>query len=162
VAGDVELLADSVGLEAEGQAVAAAMRDQLASLAATVRDLPHPRVFYEVDATVEIYGPADDSFLAEMVELAGGVPITSGSALSFAIPLERLVAEDPEIIVLGDAAYGTTPEIVAARPGWRDITAVRKGAIRPVPDDILVTRPGPRLPEGLRGLIEAIHPQALP
>ena len=123
--------------------------------------MPHPKVFYEVDATVEIYGPADDSFLAEMVELAGGVPVTSGSALSFVIPLERLVAEDPEVIVLGDAAYGTTAEDVAARPGWGDITAVREGAIRPA-EDILITRPGPRLPEGLRALIEAIHPDALP
>ena len=120
------------------------------------------RAIKEVDATVEIYGPADDSFLAEMVELAGAIPITSGSALSFAIPLERLVAEDPEVIVLGDAAYGTTPEIVAGRPGWGGMTAVREGAIRPVTDDILITRPGPRLPEGLRALIEAIHPDALP
>ena len=80
-----------------------------------------------------------------MVELAGGTPITSGSSLSFEVPLERLVAEDPEVIVLGDAAYGTTPEMVAERPGWGDMTAVREGAVRPVVDDILITRPGPRL-----------------
>jgi ABC-type Fe3+-hydroxamate transport system substrate-binding protein len=39
------------------------------------------------------------------------------------------------------------------------MTAVRTEAIRPV-DDIIITRPGPRLVEGLRQLAEAIHPDA--
>ena len=37
------------------------------------------------------------------------------------------------------------------------MTAVRTGAIRPV-NDLIVTRPGPRLVEGLRELALAIHP----
>jgi iron complex transport system substrate-binding protein len=74
------------------------------------------------------------------------------------MPVERLVAADPEVIVLGDAAYGTTPEAVAKRPGWEGMTAVRTGAIRPV-DDILVTRPGPRLADGLAALALAIDPK---
>jgi iron complex transport system substrate-binding protein len=37
------------------------------------------------------------------------------------------------------------------------MTAVRNGRIHPI-DDIVVTRPGPRLVEGLEALIRAIHP----
>ena len=44
-----------------------------------------------------------------------------------------------------------------ARPGWSGITAVEEGAVRAV-DDIPVTRPGPRLAEGLASLARAIHP----
>ena len=157
---DVGLIGAAVGRRAAAADVAEAMRDGFASLEGIVRDLPRPRVFYEIDASVQIYGPADESFLAEMVDVAGGEPITSGSAMSFEVSLERLIESDPEIIVLGDAAYGTTPEMVAARPGWEGMTAVREGAIRPVAD-VLVTRPGPRLVEGLRDLIEAIHPGAV-
>jgi hypothetical protein len=39
------------------------------------------------------------------------------------------------------------------------MTAVREGDVRPV-DDKLITRPGPRLAQGLRSLILAIHPDA--
>ena len=39
------------------------------------------------------------------------------------------------------------------------MTAVKSGAIRPV-DDVIVTRPGPRLVEGLRALALAIDPAA--
>jgi iron complex transport system substrate-binding protein len=38
------------------------------------------------------------------------------------------------------------------------MTAVKEGAIFPI-DDILVTRPGPRLVDGLQALIQAIQPQ---
>jgi len=159
VSGDVELVGKAVGRAAEGTELAAAMRADLAALAAAAGSLPKPRTFYEVDATNEIYGPADHSFLAEMVELAGGSPVTSGSADNFEIPLERLIAADPEVIILGDAAFGTTADAVAKRPGWGVMTAARAGAVR-VADDKLITRPGPRLAQGLRSLILAIHPGA--
>ena len=94
-----------------------------------------------------------------MITLAGGDPITTGSPTVFSIPLEMLLAADPQVIVLGDAAYGMTPEIVAARPGWGGMAAVASGAVRPV-NDVVVTRPGPRLVEGLRALVLAIDPNA--
>ena len=55
-----------------------------------------------------IYTAADGSFVEEMVALAGGDPITTGSPTDFAIPLEKLIDADPELILLGDAAYGVT------------------------------------------------------
>ena len=73
---------------------------------------------------------------------------------------EALVAADPQIILLGDGAYGVTADAVAARPGWNVLTAVKDGAITPV-DDIVVTRPGPRLVDGLLALTKAVHPDAV-
>jgi iron complex transport system substrate-binding protein len=125
--------------------------------AAAAAGATRPRVFYEIDATGDIYGPPDKSFIAEMVDLAGGDPITTGSPDVYSIPLERLIEANPEVIVLGDAAYGVTPEAVAARSGWGTMAAVTSGAIRPV-DDVAITRPGPRLVEGLRALADAINP----
>lgn len=159
VLADVELVATAAGESVVGAALAATMRTEIDAIAAAVTadGGPRPRVFYELDATKEIYGPADDSFVAEMVTLAGGDPITTGSPTVYSIPLETLIAADPEVVVLGDAAYGVTAEQVAARPGWGGMTAVREDAIRPV-DDVVVTRPGPRLAEGLRALALAIDP----
>jgi iron complex transport system substrate-binding protein len=53
-----------------------------------------------------------------------------------------------------------TPDAVAARSGWGGMTAVRDGRIVAV-DDVVITRPGPRLAEGLVALIGAIHPDLL-
>jgi len=65
---------------------------------------------------------------------------------------------DPEVIVLGDAIYGICPEAVATRPGWEGMTAVANGDVRAV-DDVPITRPGPRLAQGLGSLTRAIHPE---
>jgi iron complex transport system substrate-binding protein len=135
------------------------IRSAFANVKAAVAALPKPRVFYELDATGAIYGPADKSFLAEMFELAGAVPITTGSAQKYDISVERLIAQDPEVILMADAPFGVTAAQVAARPGWKVMTAVKNDDIRPI-DDQTVTRPGPRLFLGLELLARTIHPEA--
>jgi iron complex transport system substrate-binding protein len=155
---DFQLIAKAVNRPDGGNFLVASTRGQFEDIARKTTALPKPRTFYELDATKEIYGPADGSFIVEMIRLAGGEPITTGSTTVYSIPLEKLVAADPEVIILGDAAYGTTPDIVKARAGWLTMTAVKSGAIRPI-DDIIVTRPGPRLAEGLKALAQAIHPE---
>jgi iron complex transport system substrate-binding protein len=156
---DIELVGTAVGQAAEARDLTAAMQADFDGVATATADLPKPRVFYELDATTDLYTAADDSFIAEMIELAGGDPITTGSKTDFAISLEKLVTADPEVIVLGDAVYGVTPEAVASRPGWDVMTAVKTDQIRGV-NDLIVTRPGPRLVDGLRELALAIHPEA--
>jgi iron complex transport system substrate-binding protein len=161
---DIELVASAAGDGAAGQALVASLQAQEDAVVAAVAaaGAPRPRVFYELDATKEIYTFADGIEQDELIRLAGGDPITTGSPTVFSIPLEKLVVADPQLILLGDAAYGTTPAQVAARPGWEVMTAVRTGAIRPI-DDTVVSRPGPRLVEGLRALAVAINPSlALP
>jgi iron complex transport system substrate-binding protein len=157
---DIELIGRAVGRAAEASDLATAMRADMDQVAATVSGLTRPRVFYELDATNGYFGPAPDYFGVEMIELAGGDPLTSGVPGAFQIPAERIIAFDPEVILLGDAAYGVTPDVVVAREGWSDLAAVVDGAIRPI-DDVVVTRPGPRLAGGLRALVAAIHPDVV-
>lgn len=162
VLADIALIGRAIGRPAEGAELQAAMKAKIEAIARATAGLSKPRVFYELDATNGYFGPAPDYFGVEMIRLAGGDPLTSGTPGVFQIPAERIVAFDPEVILLGDAAYGVTPDQVAARAGWAVVSAVRTGAIRPV-DDIVITRPGPRLVDGLRALALAIHPDvALP
>jgi len=125
----------------------------LSTLAGSVDD--SPRVFYEIDITGGIFTPPTASIYGDMFDLANA-SLISGDA-NYSISLEKLVAADPEVILLGDGAYGVTAAQVKARAGWGGMTAVKDGRIVAV-DDIVITRPGPRLVEGLKALIKAIHP----
>ena len=155
---DIELIGRAAGAVDAARAIAEEMEAGFDAVAEATANLDRPRVFYETGDQPAIYGVADESFVAAMLELAGGEPITTGSPTVWEMSRERLVAADPEVILLGDAAYGVTPEAVAARPGWSGLTAVRDGEIHPI-DDIVVTRPGPRLLDGLHALVRAIHPE---
>lgn len=163
---DIELLGMATGTSGAAGELTAAMASEIEAISDAVKSGDRPRVFYEVgyDATTgAIYAPAKDSFVAEMVTVAGGDTITTADANTYEIPLEELIERDPEVIVLGvNPFYQPTPEAVAARPGWNAMTAVANGDIRTV-RDIEITRPGPRLPVGIRNLASTIRPDvALP
>lgn len=157
---DIDLIGQAVGKTAEAAAMTAYMRDQFKAVADAVAGKPAPRVYYEIDATGAYYTPSDNSFLAEMITLAGGTPITTGSPDAYDIPAERLIKADPEVILLADAAWGVKVEDVAKRAGWKVITAVKNGTILPI-DDTTISRPGPRIIGGLAILAQAIHADAV-
>jgi iron complex transport system substrate-binding protein len=156
---DIELTGEAVGAGQAAKDLASSMRAGFDQVASATASLDKPRVFYETGDDPSIFGVADHSFVASMIELAGAQVITTGSSTNWQMPIERLVDRDPELILLGDAAYDVTPAQVKARPGWAGLTAVKRDAIEPV-DDIIVTRPGPRLLDGLRTLVGVIHPDA--
>lgn len=155
---DVTLIGAAVGLPGAAAEMNTTMKADFDAVSTATAGLPKPRTFYELDtSTGTIYTVADGSFSEEMVTLAGGDPITTGSPTDYAISLENLIKADPELILLGDAAYGVTAEQVKTRAGWKVMTAIKNDALRAV-NDLIITRPGPRLVEGLRELAHAIHP----
>jgi cobalamin transport system substrate-binding protein len=158
---DIDLTGQAVGETGAADGLQATMKGGFEDVAKTTDGVDKPRVFYETGDQPSIFGIADNSVYAQMIGLAGGTPITTGSATSWEMPAEKIIAADPQIIILGDSAYGVTEDSVAARPGWTAITAVKNRAVLGI-DDIIVTRPGPRLVDGLRSLLAAIHPELVP
>jgi iron complex transport system substrate-binding protein len=155
---DIQLIGLAAGDPGPANDLAASMNEQVLAIRTATDGIEQPTVFYEIDASNAIYTAADQSFLAEMISIAGGNPVTTGSTTAYNIPLEKLVAANPSIILLGDAAYGVTAAQVAARSGWGTIAAVQNHKIFPV-NDTVITRPGPRLIQGLVDLVRAIHPE---
>jgi len=162
---DIELLGDATGQSAEADAITAGMRSDMdgvatAASAAAAASGSKPRVFYDVGYlpdTGQIYGPAKGSFLEEMVSKLG-VDVITSDPTTYEIPLEQLIERDPQVIVVGvNAFYKPTADEIAKRNGWGVLTAVKNGDIRPV-NDTEITRPGPRLPTGLRNLTLAMYP----
>lgn len=162
VTADIELVGAAIGQNDEADALVENMEGRIAAVQEAVADLERPRTFYEVGVFEgSIYTAGEGSFLASLIDAAGGEPIT-GDSLSTSIELEDLVAADPELILLGDATYDAsiTPESVAARPGWGSMTAVADDRVLVITEDVVITRPGPRIVDGLEALARAIHPEA--
>ena len=119
----------------------------------------HPSVFYEIDATDPTkpwtYGPG--TFGDLLINRAGGFNIGNFASDPYPqLSLEQIVSANPSIIILGDAIWGVTPESVVERAGWESIEAVKSNNIFPI-DDNLISRPGPRLVDGLEQLAKLLH-----
>ncbi|HUF37436.1 MAG TPA: cobalamin-binding protein [Anaerolineales bacterium] len=151
------------GRTAEAKALAADLQSRVAAVMQNVSAAETtPLVFYQLDSTDPnapwTTGPG--TFIDTLIKMAGGENLGAVLMEPWAqISAEDLIASDPDIILMGDAVWsGLTPEDVAARPGWGAITAVVTGRVYAF-DDNLVSRPGPRLVDGLEALAQLFHPE---
>ena len=120
-----------------------------------------PKVFYELDGTdpSKPWTAGPGTFVDLLIKKAGGVNVGNALTSDWAqISQEALIVANPDIIILGDASYGLTIDQVKARPGWDGIQAVKTGKVL-LFDDNLVSRPGPRMVDGLESLVKIIHPE---
>jgi iron complex transport system substrate-binding protein len=159
-------VASLTGRQEEAQAMIPGLKARVAAVQAQLTGVQQrPLVFYELDGTDPNapWTPGPGTFINTLIDMAGGKNL--GATLQgdwVQISIEALIKDDPDIILLGDAYWGgVTPEAVAARTGWEALRAVQAGQVYPF-DDNLVSRPGPRLVDGLEALAKFLHPELFP
>lgn len=158
----VELVGTVLGKEEEAAALVSQMQERVEAVkTAMAGNTETPLVFYELDGTdpTKPWTAGAGTFISMIIEMAGGKNLgddVEGSWIQ--IGQETLMEMDPEIILLGDYYYGNTPDVVAARTGWDVISAVANGRMYGF-DDNLVSRPGPRLVDGLETIAQILHPE---
>ena len=162
---NIEIVAKLTGHETAAAALVDSLKARVAAVDEKIAPLSsRPTVFYEIDASdpAKPYSAGPGTFVDLLIERAGGANLVGLIGITDPYPqvsLEQVVSADPGIILLGDAAYGTTPESVAQRPGWEKLAAVQNQQVFAF-DDNLVSRPGPRLVDGLEALARLLHPGA--
>lgn len=160
---NLRTVARLVGHEAETEGLIESLKLRVSTIEEKVSSLQErPLVFYELDGTDPsapwTSGPG--TFIDLLLTKAGGDNL--GNTLDsewVQISVEELITQNPDVILLGDYTWGgITPEDIAARPGWEVIAAVQNKQVYTF-DDNLVSRPGPRMVDGLEALAELLHPE---
>ena len=158
----LEELAKLTGSEANALALVNSLRELEGSVKLSLANKKSsPKVFYELDATdpQNPWTAGGGTFIDGVIELAGGENIGRVVAGDWTqISAEEIIAQNPDVIILADAEWGVTPEMVAARPGWQQIAAVQNGRVMPF-DSNLLSVPGPRLVQGFQELARILHPE---
>ena len=159
--GNLELVAQLTGHADEAAALIESLKARVAAVDEKIAPISsRPAVFYELDATdpSKPYTAGKGTFITQLIDRAGGYNIASDLEGYPQMSLEQVVAADPAFIILGDARYGVSPESIAQRPGWENLSAVKNGQVLPFNDD-LVSRPGPRLVDALEELAKLLRPE---
>lgn len=150
---DIETVGQVTGASEAAAALVADMSSRAEAVAAQVpqRVTCFFEAYYPPLTTV---GP--NTFIFDLLERAGCDPVTADAASDYPEwSVEDLVADGPAVY-LATPESAKSPRAVAERPGFEGIPAVADGAIVLVDGD-LVTRPGPRVIEGLEQLATALH-----
>jgi len=119
-----------------------------------------PGVFFQIGIS-PIVSVGSDTFLDELIVLAGGKNLAHGQTPYPRYSREQVLALAPEIFIVTSMARQAVFEQVKAEwRHWPSMPAVRDERIFLV-DSNLFDRPSPRLVDGLELLIQLIHPELL-
>lgn len=162
---NLRTVAGFAGREAEAEALVAALQTRVAAVTEQAAlASARPVVYYELDATDPNapYTSGPGTFVDLLIKSAGGENFGAGLGAEWVqVSVEELLSRQPDVIVLGDYTYGgVTAEQVRARAGWEALTAVQENRIFTF-DDNLVSRPGPRLVDGLEAMAKLLHPELI-
>jgi iron complex transport system substrate-binding protein len=156
----IELLGMATGNTADAASLVATMTGDIDRLVASVPQLDEPVSYYhELDAS--LFSVTSETFIGEIYSLAGLENIADqaegAETLYLQLSAEYIIDADPDLIFLADTkCCGESPETVAARPGWGELTAVVRGSVVALDDDI-ASRWGPRVVELLEITVDAVH-----
>jgi iron complex transport system substrate-binding protein len=147
---------ETATLVASLQAREKAVNDKLAGLT------ERPQVLYELDGTDPNapWVPGPGTFVDTIIKQAGGDSISASLDGAWVqMSIEAIIQKDPAMIILGDFTWGgVTPEMVAQRTGWDALSAVKNNQVYTF-DDNLISRPGPRMVDGLEAMAILLHPE---
>jgi iron complex transport system substrate-binding protein len=149
---NIRTVGQLTGKEKESEALVASLQNRVK----LITDLQKPddipvKVFYEMDGSEpsKPWTAGKGSYVDVLLTLAGGTNVANDAGEGWIqYSQEALIVANPDVILLGDAAYGVTKESVTSRAGWGTLSAVMNDRIYAF-DDNLVSRPGPRLVDAL-------------
>lgn len=162
----VRLIGKLGGKQSEAESLVSSIRARVERVVQTAQKIPverRVRVYWEVfDEPLMSAGPR--SIVGQQIALAGGINIFADLKEEYPhISAEAVLARNPDVI-LGPRYMrekALTAERLAARPGWAQLSAVKNKRVNTLPDEP-VSRPGPRLVDGLELLAAELYPEYFP
>jgi len=164
-------LGELTGRQVAADALVSRFEKELAAIAERVATIPaqaRPKVYFEaIHAKMKTVAP--ESIAAFALAAAGGINVAADAESVretniAAYGKERILARAEEIDVFLAQRGRMNPvsqDDIASEPGFALIRAVRLGRIHLV-DEEIVSRPTPRILDGIRQIAAVLHPGLLP
>ena len=145
-------LGQATGHADEAGQVAAAMRAEIAKIAAAARPERPLTYYHELDKN--LYTATSKTFIGQLYGQLGMKNIADAADKDGTgypqLSAEYVIKADPDLIFLADTkCCGQSARTVAARDGWDELTAVRTGGVVELDDDV-ASRWGPRVVDFLK------------
>jgi len=154
----IQTLGDLFGEHDRAAKLVADLRKRADAVEAATKQVKPVRVFYQLSGE-PLYTIGRESYLTDLVRRAGGVSATADVPGAFPrFSDEAALAARPEAIILPTGGSMGNANATVASP-LKNSPAVLNNRIYKINDDHL-SRPGPRLVEGLEEMARALHPEA--
>lgn len=156
----IELLGDVEGASEEADELVGDMQSSLEKIKEKAEAVEEKkRVWVEVAPSPDIYTTGTGTFMNEMLEAIHAENTAADQEGWVKMTEEEAVQKNPDVIITTYGYYVDNPEEqVLDRAGWAEVPAVKQEQVFDVNNDT-VTRPGPRLIDGVETLGKLIYPE---
>lgn len=144
-----------VGRAPEARQLVGAIRQRVAEIERRLEAAETVTTFVDTGFFITV---PDRSLLGDLVRRAKGESVAGANPGPDPFPLRRLVALDPQVYLTVTGSRVRLPDL-RRHPVAGRITAVQEGRFAVLPA-VFVTRPGPRVADGLEAVARALHPDA--
>lgn len=160
VAYSIESLGRVTG-STEGSKIAAGMERRITAVQDRVKNLPRLRVLYALQNSPLITA-GQNTFINDLINLAGGISISGQESADYPqFSRETVIARAPEVIVIPGSPGSHGSSFISEEELARSFSmtpAIRNRRIVQVNAD-WISRPGPRIVDGLEQLAQGLHPE---
>ena len=140
------------GTKPQAEKLVGELKSRVAAVSEKVKDKTPVKVFTQIDKD-PLYTIGKDSFITDLITRAGGESVTKDLPTPYPkISRETALASNPDAIILSESANNLAPNEV-----FKNSNAVKNGKVFKISAD-MISRPGPRLVDGLEQIAKDLHP----
>ncbi|MCQ6276935.1 ABC transporter substrate-binding protein [Bacillus sp. V3B] len=156
----IEMIGTATGKKEESETIVNEMKSKVEEVkekATLIKEEDKKKVYVELDIVPNIFGAGKNTFMDEMLSMIHAENVISEEGWQ-SIDQEVVIARNPDVIITTYGLYteGAVEQLLK-REGWQDINAVKNKQVIDVHPD-KVSRPGPRLVEGVEEFAKAVYP----
>ncbi|MGD6779525.1 ABC transporter substrate-binding protein [Sutcliffiella horikoshii] len=156
----IEMIGKATGTTVKAEELVANMKERLLAVQEKAKQVTEKKkVWVEVSPAPDIFTTGQGTFMHEMLESIQAENAAGNQEGWVKLTEEEIVQLNPDVIITTYGYYVDNPkEGVMGRSGWGEVPAIKDGNVHDVDSDT-VTRPGPRLIEGVEHLAKLIYPE---
>jgi iron complex transport system substrate-binding protein len=157
--GSIELIGKATDTGAKAKEVIARMKQEQEQVRTALQHLKpedKPKVWIELDDT--LYTAGKGTILDQLIQQAGGINIAGEVEGWPQFSAEKVIQANPDVILVNYSYVQDPISKVKSRAGWQTINAVKENRIYQTDEDV-VSRPSPRMTQGLLQIAKLLHPE---
>ncbi|WP_203249142.1 ABC transporter substrate-binding protein [Sporosarcina beigongshangi] len=156
----MDMIAQATGTSEKADEIIDDMKDRRVAVEEKAKGITDKKkVWVEVSPAPDIFTTGKNTFMHEMLEAINATNAAEEQDGWVKMTEEEIVQLNPDVIITTYGYYIDNPaEQVLSRDGWAEVTALKNEQVFDVDSD-MVTRPGPRLIEGVESLAKIIYPE---
>ncbi|MDD3704984.1 MAG: cobalamin-binding protein [Clostridiaceae bacterium] len=154
----ISVIGEITGTAEEALKIVSEMKNRIAEIEAKTKDKDKPRVFYLVWKD-PLFTAGSNTFINDVIKVAGGINVAEKIDGWGNYSTEEMIKDNPDMLIaaLHSTDEGMTKEDLSKDRIFSLLECVKQGKVYVMPDDNIISRPGPRIVLAIEDMAEVLH-----